>query len=213
VTNLWTDACAAHSHSGRLKLQEVLRDCWKLEELILCCNCLDDVHAAMLVQVLQRRGAALERLDLSCNALSAKTIQALVPFVACDPSQCTSTSPHHGASLKRIPSLSARSSVPLGCMLTYLDVSGNPIGDRAVKLIANAVCTAVHSNLATLKVLFDRCSCVMMLRNLRQVPEMTCCIDAVSTLAGSVEDMRTFHAQDCTSLNSQHKQTLSLWCR
>jgi Leucine Rich repeat len=158
VTKLCTDARAAHSHSGSLRLQEVLRDCQKLEELILCCNCLDDVHAAMLVQVLQRRGIALERLDLSCNALSAKTIQALVPFVACDPSQCTSTSPHHGASLKRIPSLSARSSVPLGCMLTYLDVSGNPIGDRAVKLIANAVCTAVHSNLATLKVLFDRCS-------------------------------------------------------
>eukprot|EP00892_Ulva_mutabilis_P004358 jgi/Ulvmu1/2294/UM013_0141.1 len=107
-------------------LQEVLRRSPQLLELDVSHNGLPDRALHMLADAMFAPGCRLQRLCAAANHLSAAAVEVLLPHCRGD------------GGMGRVP---RDGPAPAALHLLHVDLSGNPIGDHGVKLIAEEVCT------------------------------------------------------------------------
>jgi Leucine-rich repeat (LRR) protein len=121
-------------------VQEVLIQSPHVIDLSLCNNRINDMHLGMLVESMRDGSCHLKQLDVSHNALTKVSVQALLPH-CCNTAATVQGSPCNSLHEIRPPQSGlCRPRSGHVTLLTHLNLSGNAIADAGAKLLCQEMC-------------------------------------------------------------------------
>lgn len=123
-------------------LQEVIRRSPHILTLDVSHNGLTDRATHVLAEAMAAPACRLQRLALSCNRLTAASVELLLQHCRGAPTDGIARTASAAAAAARSPAQPPDAVVSYAPLqLLHIDLSGNPIGDHGVKLISAEVCT------------------------------------------------------------------------